>query len=166
MPDSPDGGRRVASQLDAQHKQADPPGLQPLLLGPATATCRRSCSAVTFAMVSAAVSEASSSSGTTTPMKTPGETRPPMILAVNDETARRRSAGPSASAACQGRFSALGHARNDDAATSGGKGAMTPRTAVAAPGSHRWPRADGGGTDDWPGERCRVRAPGDPPPGA
>jgi hypothetical protein len=33
MPDSMDGGRRVASQLDAQHKQADPSELQPLLLG-------------------------------------------------------------------------------------------------------------------------------------
>ena len=30
---------------------------------------------------------------------------------------RRQSAGPSASAACQDRFSALGHARNDGAAT-------------------------------------------------
>jgi hypothetical protein len=32
MPDSMDGGRRAASQLDARHEQADLPELQLLLL--------------------------------------------------------------------------------------------------------------------------------------
>ena len=133
MPDSMDGGRRVASQLDAQHKQADPPGLQPLLLGRGDRDLPEE-----LQRSDVRDGERSGQRGRLLEWHDnadadAGRDQPADDLgAVNDETARRRSAGPSASAACQGRFSALGHARNDDAATSGGKGAMTPRTAVAA----------------------------------
>ena len=98
-------------------------------------------------------------------MKTAGGTSPPMIL--ERQTTKRSAAGARGLAlqrparAASAPWVMLGttmqppRREGSNDTTNGGSG----------PGSHHWPRADGGGTDDWPGERCRVRAPGDRPRG-